>query len=259
MQILTMKRIMFFFLIITISCQKEGSDLNNSRDEFVGNYCGEISGAGFWSIFNTTVLKSETDSNKIFFDYFAGVDTVEAIVEGYSLIIPERTCRKYEQTSAGPWGKTIYYDLTISGNGELNKSKYLLRINLFSKSSYENGDNREGHSIIEMYNSTKYSYIGTFTGDSTKVIISPYNDSLLLSVAYPVGWIPSGWDNIRASENDCEITFSGDSIKDILSGEVYRIGGGAQKLGDSLKFSLFAYYHGTSPIYIYNFTVTKEH
>lgn len=245
-------------LIITISCQKKGDDLNNTRDEFIGNYCGEITGAGL-SPFNTTVWKSETDNNKIIFDNFVGGDTVEAIVEGYNLIIPKRTYRKEGHTSAGPWGKVYYYDLTVSGNGVLNTSKYFLRINLTLKESYENGDDRVSQSIIEMYNPTKYSYIGTFTGDSTSVIISPYNDSLLVSVAFPVGWIPCGWDNIKASESDCNISFSVDSIKDISSGEVYRIGGGAQKLGDSLRFSLFAYYHSISPLYIYNFTVTKEH
>lgn len=253
-----MKRISLYILIILLGCQKENSEINVNRDKFIGNYCGEIIGNG-WSPFNTTIRKSETDSNMIVFDYFVGGDSVEAFVDGYNIIIPEKTYRKSGHTSAGPWGQTYYYDLTVSGNGVLDISNYLLQINLTLKETYEDGDNNITESVIKMYNSSKYSYIGTFTGDSTTVIITPYNDNLLVSITFPEYWIPNGWDSIKASESQCSISFSVDSIKDISSGEIYKLRGGGHKLGDSLCFTIFAYYHCLSPLYIYDLTVTKDH
>jgi hypothetical protein len=251
-----MKKISFFLLIIIISCQKETDNINIARDKIVGDYCGEITESGGRSPFNTTVRKSETSSDKIIFDDFVGGDNVEAIIKGCNLVIPEKTYRNEEMTSAGPSGELYYYDLTVSGNGTLDTCKHFIRINLTLKETYK-GQERVSQSTIEMFNSSKYSYTGTFTEDSTTVIISRYNDSLLVSIAFQEDWIPYGWDSIKASESYCYISISVDSIKDISSGEMYRVVGSAHKLGNGLKFSLFAYYHGISPLYIYDFTVIK--
>ncbi len=252
-----MKKIIFCLTIILISCHKESDKTSATRDDFIGDFCGDITGVGSWSPFNTTVRKSETNNNKIIFDHFVGADTVEAIVEGYNLVIPEKTYRKEESTSAGPWGEPYYYNLTVSGNGTLNNNKHFMQINLTLKETYNTGKEIISQSVIKMFNSSKYSYIGTFTGDSTTVIISQYNDSLLLSISFQNGGMPYGWNALKASESSCNISFSVDSIYEISSGEMYRLRGGAIKYGDSLKFSFFAYYHGISPLNIYEFTVTK--
>ena len=252
-----MKRISFCLLIILLGCHKESDERNTIREEFVGNYCGRILEFGRWSPLSATVQKMVTSENMVVFDYLIGVDNVPAIVENNNLVIPEITQRKVTSTTAAPWGEITYYDLTLSGNGVLDVSNYLLRMNIILKESYDVGDDRVRQFEIEMYNSSKYSYNGTFTGDSATVIISQYNDSLLLSIVFQEDRIPSGWNNIKAIENQCIISFSVDSIKDISLGELYTLSGGAYKLGNSLRFILFAY-HGSSSLYTYDFTVTKS-
>lgn len=253
-----MKRISFCLLILIASCQKESIEINTTRNEFIGYYCGQQRFLGSWIPFNTTVRKSEKDSNMIVFDHFVGSDTVEVIVNGYNLIIPENTYRIAEHTSAGPWGQTYYYDLTVSGNGTLYSSDNFLQLALTLKKNYEDGKEKVTYSVLDLYNSSRFSYIGTFSGDSTTVNIAQNDDSLLLSISFQEDLLPKGWANIKASEHLCTIGFFADSIHDISSDEIYELSGSAQKLGNSLKFTLFAYYHGISPLYIYDFTVTKN-
>ena len=40
----------------------------------------------------------------------------------------------------------------------------------------------EHHKSIDIFNSEKYSYTGTYTDDTVTVMIAPNNDSLLLSI-----------------------------------------------------------------------------
>ena len=254
-----MKKFSLFLLILILGCQKEDNNINSTRNDFVGYYCGEITTSGQWGSFNTEVFKSETDSNKIIFDFFSGsgLDSVEAIVNGYNLTIPEQTYRKSATTSAGPWGEVYYYDVTIFGNGTLDIDRHFMHIDLRIRETYDNGALREVPWVIEMYNSSNSSYIGTYTGDNTTVTISQYGDSLLLSITFWEDFIPGGWENIVASDNPCSISFSKDSIADIATGDMYSIMGGGHKMGDSLRFTFNAYYHGSSPLYIYDFTVGK--
>jgi hypothetical protein len=253
-----MKRIIFFLFIVFISCQKEGNNIL-TRDEFIGNYCGEIISNNDWSSVNLIIGKSDTVSNQIIIKQLIEND-VYAIVDGYNLTIPEQTYRLAEVSSPVQRSNSYFYNFVVSGNGFLDRSNYLLRINLNVSKFYDiENYNKVNQAVIKAYNSSKYSYLGTFSNDSSTVIISSSNDSLLLSIAFSKDCSPCGWDNIKASDNGCHISFQVDSIEDISSGEFYRLRGGALKVGDSLEFSLFAYYHGKSPIYIYDFTVVKEH
>ena len=259
-----MKKVIFSTIIFIICCQKESDKTSNTRDEFIGDYCGNLTSEGTWASFDTKIEKSETRNNVIVFDYFDGVDSVEAIVKGYNLIIPEKTVQEEDRNAAGVY----YYDFTVSGNGTLDISKHLIQINRTATSDYGNGRISVEHSIIRMFNSSKYSYIGTFkgdsvqysgmlsTGDSTTVIVSSIKDSISLDILIQHEGELFGWKKIKAIDNSCTIQIlEGDSIKDFPSNDKCLLNGGGQKFGDQLIFNLFAYY-GTS-LYIMNFSVTK--
>lgn len=250
-----MKKIIFGLSLLLINCQKENSTTNTSND-FIGEYCGEFTEDGSWGIFNTIISKSETDKNKIIFSDFLGEDSVEAIVNGYNLKIPEKTFRKVSHSGLG---NLYYYDWTISGYGQLDPNKHFIYIDLTEKRTLETGGERVSQGIVKIFNSSKYSYIGTFKGDSATIIISTFNNSLLVSVCFQKGWIPYGWNFIKATESQCSISLSADSINEISTNDIYRLSGSAQKYGDSLFISLFAYCQGISPLYIYEFRVGKIH
>lgn len=245
--------------IMLIGCLNENDKITDIRDEFIGDFCGRVTGQSSWNSVNTTIRKSETDSNKIILDNFIGADTVEATIDGYNLVISETTYRGSETSSAGYWGETYYYTISIAGNGTLDINSHSIQLNITLTKTYDTGEEQSIQSSVTMFNSSKYSYVGTFTGDSITVTILPYNDSLLLSISFQNGLLTSGWKDFKASEKPCGISFSVDSITDISSGEWYRLGGGANKYGDSLRFSLTTRYHNYSPIYFYDFTVAKVH
>ena len=252
-----MKKFSLFLIILMLGCQKEDNNINPTRNDFVGYYCGEYRSTNSWGDIFTDVFKSETDSNKIIFERIVGGDSLEAIVYGYNLLIPEQTHRGWGTTSVGWWGEDYYFDVTIYGEGTLDKNNYLIQGNIHIKETYDNGTEYNEESVFKMYDCYKYSYTGTFTGDSTTVVISQHGDSLLLSITFWKDQIPKGWKNAIATDDHCLITFSMDSIADISSGKIYQLYGYGHKMGDSLRFFLYADYNNNSEIYSCNFRVGK--
>jgi hypothetical protein len=230
--------------MVLSGCQKEN---NKTINDFIGTYCGVCTEEDASSSYADDIIKSDAYRDRIIIRCFPNYcEPVEAIIDNYDLIIPEQ---KFEG---------IFSDYCIiSGNGTLDVKNYYLKIN-YTRINFYHNDTDINHGIMEVYNSSKYSYSGTYKGDSVVVLISPIDDSLLVSIYFPKYWIPNGWENIKASESSCSISISVDSIKDISSGEMYTLLGNSQKRGNCLFFLINAYYHGISPLYIYRFTVIKE-
>lgn len=125
--------------------------------------------------YNPAIRKSETDNNKIIIENFVGTGDIEAIIYGNTIYIPEKTYRHlYYFSSHGPY----YYDEVMSGDGVLDISNYFLQINYTTKVMRENVPDNISKGGIAIYNYSKFSYVGIFTGDSATVIISSINDSL---------------------------------------------------------------------------------
>ncbi len=253
-----MRRLVIIILLLCIGCHKDIDDPGRYINDFIGHYCGTISQVGSWASYSTPVWRSETNSNKVAMEYFMGLDTAWFTVNGYHLSLDNQSYRETLSTSAGPWGQVYHIDWNVSASGDLNPYDHSLHIEAIKQGYIEEwGEDVEEHYSIDIINSEKYSYTGTYSDDTVTVIITPYNDSLQLSVIFPDEWTPTGWENIKASETPCSIHVDEDSIADRLTGEFYRIRGGGQKLGDSLRFTIFAYFHDYSPLYICEFTVHK--
>jgi len=236
-----MKNLVLLLVIFLLSCHKENINItNNDRDKYIGHYCGEIISGGSWGLYNIEIVKSSKDSNKIL------IDSIEAIVDGNNILIPE--VRHHVDD----------YDLVIEGNGVLDTTWYHLLINITMKMIRINQPEMIVTQLINLYKPDIFSYEGTYTGDSATVILSSINGQLYAKITFQPGWEPYGWENILVQDKDCYLGISSDSINDILSGENYKLLGSGLKLGDHLKFNLQAYYHGISPLYLYNFTVTKN-
>jgi hypothetical protein len=257
-----MKRISFCLLFICLSCHKEKDVSNFTREEFIGNYCGIIysyqPGSYGTGECTSTILRSETHNNIVILDQFIEGESIQGIVEGYNLIIPEDTIKGLWH-SQGPGHGIIYYDLSVSGSGFLDTNNYLLHIELREIEIYESGYRDTSYADIKMFNSSKYLYLGNFSGEGATVVISPDNDSLILSMAFSEDWIINGWRNIGALESPCSIDFFVDSIEDISTHDLYEISGSGYKLGDSLRFKIFATNLSTTEWDIFNFTVIKDH
>jgi hypothetical protein len=253
-----MKKLTILLLILLAGCKKESGyiNLNVTRDDFIGNYCGVYTREGYeGSDYNTTIRMKEPFINKIIIENFLGAGDIEAIIHGNTFYIPETTF--YHHYASSKYG-SYYYNEVLSGTGVLDISKYFLQINYTVRDIRENLPDQIDKGGIALYKSSKLSYLGNYSGDSASVIISSMHDSLFATITFQEWWKPYGWKNIKVQENDCEIYFSTDSINDISSGETYRLSGSGQKRGNQLRFSMRAYYHGISPLYFYDFTVTKR-
>jgi hypothetical protein len=245
-----MKRICLFLLILFAGCQKE-NDPNITRDDYCGDYCG-ITSSGNISI---SIKKSDSDNNKVIIENLIGEKEIEAIVDGFKITIPEQT---FHEADPRPDYSSDYYDLIFSGDGTMDANKSFLLINLTVKQVMEDTPDYTVIMTIELYNNSKYSFTGTYTGDSTTVIVSSVSDKPVLSIRFPEKWLPAGWENISVYDDVCSYVISTDSAYDISSGERYKLSGSVRKLGKNLHFSFTAYYQGYSPIFFYKFTVSKE-
>lgn len=114
--------ILIFTSIFLLRCKKntEGDSCENNINEFVGNYSGERTEPGDWSIWNTEITKSSTKSNNIVIKCFPSLCfTIEAKVCLYNLSIPETIFYRIPATSHGGSVVEYYYDEIISGSGIL--------------------------------------------------------------------------------------------------------------------------------------------
>jgi hypothetical protein len=251
-----MKYFLLCFIVIT-GCQKENHDKINdiTVQDFLGDYCGDLTSPGSWQPFNTSILKSDHSGNKIIFQHFPGKDSIEAFIIGNQIIIP---VQKFQMPGYNAvLGHSEYFDATISGNGSLDVTIYFMRINYKLRVMSDGALVESKDILLEMYNASKYSYMGTFIGDSATVTIESVNDSLVASITFKEDWIPFGWQKINIADCGCSLCVSSDSINDIATGEYYKLSGSGRKRGNRLDFSLSAYYHGISPLYFYNFSVVK--
>jgi hypothetical protein len=241
-----MKKLAIFLPLILASCSKDSDNLSIiNRDLFIGHYCGEVISGGSWYVTQKNIHKSPTDSNKIFIVDSYPYDSVEATVNGLTISIPQRTVHSEN------------YEIVASGKGILDTTDFHLQIIYSGKYILSDQSNYPFTSTVNLFQSYKLTYHGTYTGDSATVVFSTVEDTMHASITFQPGWVPYGWNNIKVSDSECSLSVSADSINDIASGESYKLMGSAQKFGDSLKFSIRAYYHGISPLYFYDFIVSK--
>jgi hypothetical protein len=241
-----MKRLIFFLVIILVACDKDNVNVpNTNRDNFIGHYCGEFISGGSRSPIQKDIFKSPLDSNKIFIVDLSNHDSIEAIISGNTITIPQMK-RHFED-----------YDIFVEGKGTLDLTDFHLQIIYNGKIIMTDKPEISYSSTENLYQTNKLSYIGTYTGDSATVVFSSINNNLYASITFQPSWVPYGWENILIQDQECYLDISTDSTKDIASSENYKLLGSARKLGDSLRFSIRAYYHGISPLYFYDFIVTK--
>lgn len=236
-----MKNIVLLLVLCLLSCNKENIDITNKdRSKFLGYFCGELITDGNSTIYNTEIKKSSTDSNKIL------IDSIEAIVEGNTITIPEVTSH------------VDNYDLIIEGYGVLDTTNYHLQINITIKVRRIDQPEMIVTQVLNLYKPNVLTYEGTYTGDSATVVISSVNDQLYAAITFETDMEPYGWENILIQDEGCYLKINTDSINEIASGEYYKLQGSGLKLGDHLRFHLQTYYHCISPLNIYDFNVIKN-
>jgi hypothetical protein len=244
---MTMTKLIFFLIFILVTCQKDSVNLpSTNRENFIGHYCGEYYSEGSRFPIERDIIKSAIDSSVIFIVDFSYHDSVEAKISGNKITIPQRSKHNAD------------YDIMVEGTGTLDLTDFHLQIIYTSKLIRIDKPDLIISGTENLYNTNKLAYSGTYTGDSATVVFSSNNNNLYASIKFQPGWVPYGWENILIQDKKCYLGLSADSIKDIASGENYKLLGSALKLGDSLRFSINAYYHGISPLYIYNFIVSKS-
>lgn len=101
-------------------CKKDSDPpCEDHTNEFVGNYSGEETEPGNWSVWNFEITKSN-NSKDIVISCFPNLClTIEGSVCNYELFIPETTFSNIPATSHGGTVFEYYYDEIISGSGVL--------------------------------------------------------------------------------------------------------------------------------------------
>jgi hypothetical protein len=243
-----MKGIIFSCLLILIclgGCQKENDNQKSSLDKLIGLYCGKFKVQYGEGTQQTSISQTDIDSLKFIYNNFASIGSpvIVRINKNLTFFIDKQTF------------KPDYYYATVTGFGFYDTARGLMHISYHMAYKNVNMDDQDG--IIEQYNVSSFSYGGTYSGDSTTMVISSGNDTVDISLRFPENWVPCGWDHIRAINSRCYIDFIPETLKDACSGELRYVEGYAKKHGNKLEMRVTTVTPLTLSFREYEFTVTK--
>ena len=241
-----MKGITFTCLLTLLwfyGCQKE-NDNQNSLEKLVGNYCGDFRVEGGSGIQQTSISQTDIDSLRFIYHNFASIGSpvIVKINKNFTFFIDKQTFQP------------DYYYATVTGFGYFDTAQQMIHISYHM--AYENINMEDEDGVIEVFNLT-HAYGGTYSGDSTTMVMSSGTDTLDISLRFPDNWIPCGWDHIKAIDNGCYFYLIPDTLKDVCSDESRYVEGIAKKHGNKLEIKIltltlvYQYYRH------YEFTVTK--
>ncbi len=243
-----MKGIIFACLLVLIwlcGCQKDNDNQKPSLDKLIGLYCGNFKVKYGGGIQQTSISQTDIDSLKFIYDGFASIGSpvIVKIKKNFTLFIDKQTF------------KPDYYYATVTGFGFYDTARGLMHISYHMAYENINMDDQDG--IIELYNTSGFSYGGTYSGDSTTMVMSSGNDTVDISFRFPENWIPCGWDHIKAIDKGCYFRFIPDTFKDVCSGDLRYVEGSASKLGNKLEIGIRAFTPSMGGFLLYEFTVEK--
>jgi len=127
-------KIVLILCIVSIAfefgCKKDSDPPCEDRtDEFVGNYSGEQTEPGGWSICNFEITQSNNLKDIVISCFPNLCFTIEGNVCNYNLTIPETTFSNIPATSQGGAVVDYYYDEIISGSGFLTDNNLQIDYN----------------------------------------------------------------------------------------------------------------------------------
>jgi hypothetical protein len=244
-----MKGITFTCLLVLIwlyGCQNENDNQNSSLDKLIGLYCGDFKVEYGSGIQKATISQSDIDSMKFIYSNFASIPgpVIVKIKKNFTFVIDEQTF------------VPDYYNVTVTGFGYYDTAQGMMHINyhmLFDRTAQP----QTVDGVIELYNISNYSYGGTYSGDSTSMVMSSGTDTLDISLRFPENWIPCGWDHIKAIDKGCYFSFIPDTFKDVCSDDLRYVEGSASKQGNKLEIGIRAFTPSMGGFLLYELTVTK--